>query len=111
MSSTGRCNCRAGDRGCCTASAAGAAGGRAATTSSSGAAPSMTAGAARPIVGDVAIKGDRIVYVGPLRRPRRRGPSTRSGLAVVAGLHQHAQLGDRIADRRSARRRATCARA
>ena len=39
-----------------------------------------------PYVGDVAIKGDRIAYVGPHAPGRRRQKSTRTGKAVSPGF-------------------------
>ena len=39
----------------------------------------------KPYVGDVGIKGDRIVYVGPSHRPRRE-EGRRQGLAVAPGF-------------------------
>ena len=58
-----------------------------ATPSSSAAARSTTARAARPYVGDVALKGDRIVYVGPhAPGPRRRAIVDATGKAVSPGF-------------------------
>ena len=60
-----------------------------------------------PFVGDVAIKGDRIVYVGPKAPGRRRAHDRRHRQGRLAGLHQHAELGDREPDRGRPRARAT----
>ena len=50
------------------------------------AARSTTAAAARPIVGDVAIKGDRIVYVGPIAPATATKIVDANGLAVAPGF-------------------------
>ena len=50
-----------------------------------------------PYVGDVAVSGDRIVCVGPVRAAAARAGDRRARPRRRAGLHQHAELGERDA--------------
>ena len=52
-----------------------------------------------PYAGDVAISGDRIVAVGPASRGRGAREIDAARPRRRAGLHQHAELGDREPDR------------
>ena len=61
-----------------------------------------TARARRPIVGEVAIDGDRIGYVGPHAQAQRRAPSLTPKARHRARLHQHAGPPGGIAVRRRA---------
>ncbi len=65
----------------------------------------------KPFVGDVAIRGDRIVAVGSLGEATRQGRGRRARPRGLPRLHQHAELGHRVADRTTAAARATSARA
>ncbi len=56
-----------------------------------------------PYVGDVALKGDKIVYVGPHAPGPRGARHRRDRQGGFAGLHQHAELGEREPDRRRPR--------
>ena len=56
-----------------------------------------------PFVGDVAIKGDKIVYVGPQAPGSREEDRRRHRQGGLARLHQHAELGRREPDRRRPR--------
>src|SRR5437899_7594325 len=53
-----------------------------------------------PYAADVAIDGDRITAVMPLVGDRGRREIDAAGLAVAPRFHQHAVLGDAVADRR-----------
>ena len=52
---------------------------------------------ATPYVGDVGIRGDRIVYVGPHAPGRAARVIDAIGQGRLARLHQHAELGHRDA--------------
>ena len=70
----------------------------ASTISSSVAARSTTGRGGARYVGDVPIDGDRITAIGDLGDARRRDArSTSAGRAVSPGIHQHAELGRRVA--------------
>ena len=56
-----------------------------------------------PYVGDVAMKGDKIAYVGPHAPGRAARDGRRHRQGRLAGLHQHAELGERKPDRRRPR--------
>ena len=67
------------------------------TTSSCGAATIYDGSGGKPYVGDVAVNGDRIAAVGLARGRQGQDGDRRQGARRLPRLHQHAELGHRVA--------------